>query len=249
MDKSILSYCDSNEIETLAIDILNNLNSKNWSSDNVIGNIITELTTEKERLSLAIQQTCGDVLKENLRVENEIADDDFVCYKQFVEANTYLPNKDMAKDAMDLLELTSSHDLMLHKLSCEKQISLSNSLLKNLNSEQFKSKADRLIGVRERINKFSDSIASLESTYLKITKSTRRELEIIAPSIQKNTVRKIINDTLVPHLSNAANVLPEQYEESFNMVCEAIDSLNIKVRVRKTYNYIENLPELATVKI
>ncbi|MPQ45921.1 hypothetical protein GCQ56_02765 [Marinifilum sp. N1E240] len=244
MDKSILSYCDSNEIETLASYILTELNSKNWSSDLIISNIIKELTTEKESLNFAIQQTCQDVLKENLRVENEIANDDFVCYKKFVKANTYLPDKEMAKDAMDLWELTSSHDLMLHKLSFERQISLSNTLLANLQSDKFKSKTDRLIGIAERINKFSESTAKLEDAYSKINKHNSKTRSVITPSIQKNTVRKIINENLIPHLENSSIVFPKVYEETFNNICEEIDNLNIKVRRRKTLKLDEDLQSI-----
>ena len=244
MDKSILSYCDSREIETLANEILIDLCNIDWSSDLIIRRIITELTTEKEILSVATQQSTDDTLKENLRAKNKIADDDFVCFKQFVEANTHSPNKKLALDAMDLWELTCSHELMLHKLSYERLISLNNALLTNLSSDKFKSKINRLIGVAERINKFSESTAKLESAYSKWSKRNSDATEMIAPSIQKNTVRKIINDSLVPHLENASNALPEQYEEIFNTVCEAIDSLNIKVRIRKTQKINQNLFEI-----
>ena len=67
---------------------------------------------------------------------------------------------------------------------------------------------------------------------------------MITPSIQKNTVRKIINENLIPHLENSSIVFPKVYEETFNNICEEIDNLNIKVRRRKTLKLDEDLQSI-----
>jgi len=236
MDKTILRYCDSNETDTLAGSLIFDLDKTDWTSDVILSNIINNLKTEATVLSNSIEYTRGNVLSENLRAENKIADDDFVCFKQFVKANTYLPDAKQSQDALDIWELISSHDVMLHKLSYEKQIALSKSLLSNLASEKFKPKVDGLIGVADRLEKFSSSSVSLEAAYTKEPKANTPEVEVIAPSVQKNTVHKIINKQLIPYLENAARAVPEQYQEIYQLVCAHLQSVNTKARARKTRN-------------
>jgi hypothetical protein len=236
MEKSVLSICNSNEIDTLASGLLTEAGKLDLASDLIITNVINELKVETDELKAGIEHTRGDVLRENLKKENLIADDDFVCYKQFVKANTFRSEADKAQDAMDLWELTVSHDLFLHKKSMEKQISLSNSLLANLESDKFKTKIDGLFGVAESIAKFKTSTASLEKSYQKVNETNASEVEVIAPSIQKNTVCKIINENLLPYLETSSKAIPEPYEKLFKKACEMIENINSKARARKTRN-------------
>lgn len=236
MEKSVLRSSNSSEIETLSTGILSEIAKVDLSKDLMISSIISELGTETTELSLGIEQTRGNVLKENLNAENKIADDAFVCYKQFVKANTYLPDDSLAQDAADIWELTESHNLQLHRQAYEKQISLSKSLLSNLASDKFKDKVAGLIGVPDRVQKLSESATSLEIAYNKVNELNSNDTSYIAPSTQKNTVRKIINENLIPYLETSSKVMPETYTSLYNMACEAIGSLNIKIRARKTRN-------------
>ena len=234
MEKTVLRDSNSNETETLANGLIKELNKVDLSADVMISKVLADLTSENSVLTQGIEKTNGDVLRENLHEENETADADFVCLKQFVKANIYLPNAKQAQDAEDVWELISSHNLELHNLSYEKQISLSNSLLSNLASDKFKAKVKRLVGVSDRVQKLAKSSESLKTAYDKVIELESKKLSIIPPSTQKHEVRKIINENLIPYLQTSSKVFPETYEPLYKMACEAIGKLNMKVRTRKT---------------
>ncbi len=226
-------YCDSNEISTSTSILLGELAKKDWSADQILSRIITSLETENKDLIKSIKYSHSGALAENLRSEDEIADNDFVCFKQFVKANTYLPDAKKAQDAIDVWGLLRSNNLNLHKQSCEKQLTLSNSLLGNLDSEKFKAKIANLIAVAPRLEKFRQSTSGLELAYSKMMEVNAGKEDIMAPSALKNEVRRIVNESLLPHLENAAKAMPEIYQEILNVITETIEAVNAKARVRK----------------
>lgn len=227
-------YCDSNEISTGTNSILGDLDKKDWSADQILVHIIADLKTKNEDLTHSIKQSRGDVLIENVRLEDELADNDFVCFKQFVKANTYLPDAIIAKDALDVWELIKSHNLNLHRKSCEKQLTLSKSLLSNLDGEKFKAKVANLIGVSDRLETFSQSTSALELAYSKMMEVNAGKEDLTAPSSLKNEVRKMVNERLLPHLENAVKAMPESYQEILTIISKTIAAVNGKSHTRKT---------------
>jgi hypothetical protein len=237
-------YCDSNEISTGTSIILGELEKKDWSADQILSHIIGLLKAENEDLTHSIKHTLGNVLAENVRVEDEIADNDFVCCKQFVKANTYLPDAKKAKDALDVWELFKSHNLNLHKQSYEKQLTLSKSLLGNLDSDKFMSKIDHLIGVSARLEKFKKSTYALDLAYSEMMEANAGKEDVMAPSSLKNVVRKIVNESLLPHLENAAKAMPESYQEILGVISETIEAVNLKAHTRKTIRSKAEIEEI-----
>lgn len=236
MAESVFYYCDSKEINTIASVATSELEKGDWSADFILSMILNELKQENELLSQSIAHVHGDILAENVRKEDKIADDDFKCLKQFVKANMYMPDEEIAKCAEDVYELIKSHNLQLNKLNYEMQISMSKALLQNLNNETFKPKVDKLLSVSDRVVKFEASTNALTDAFKKLSENNANKVDYIAPSIQKNKVREIINEKLIPHLEGAAAALPEKYAASFKIICERIEETNSKVRARKTRN-------------
>lgn len=239
-------YCDSNEISTGTSTIIGELEKNDWSADQILTHIIGSLKSENEDLIHSIKQTHGNVLAENLRIEDGIADTDFVCLKQFVKANTYLPDAEKAQNALAVWGLFKSHNLNLHKQSCEKQLALSKSLLSNLDSEKFKPKVASLVGVEASLENFKRSTYSLELAYSKMMEANAGKEDVTAPSALKNAVKKIVNENLLPHLENAAKAMPENYQEVLDVICETIEAVNGKAHTRKTIRSkaeTEKIPE------
>eukprot|EP01029_Cantina_marsupialis_P001299 TRINITY_DN1107_c0_g5_i1.p1 TRINITY_DN1107_c0_g5~~TRINITY_DN1107_c0_g5_i1.p1 ORF type:complete len:252 (-),score=6.15 TRINITY_DN1107_c0_g5_i1:197-952(-) len=234
MAEAIYHYCDSNEVNTTARKANAELAKGDWSADVILSKIIADLQHENDILSESIRVTHGNTLIANVRAEDKIADGDFICLKQFVKANTYLSNPEIATNAMEVWDLISSHSLNLHKQNYNRQISLSNALIANLNNLKFKPKVDSLLSVAERVVKFASSTAALEKAHEKLIEANVEEGEVIAPSTQKNEVRKIINDKLMPYLEGAADALPDTYGEAFRVISESIENTNLTARSRKT---------------
>ncbi len=236
MKTTIFHYCDSNEINTAAFTILNEMAKLDWSTDQILDFILKDLKNRNLELTKSIEQTLGDVLKENLRSEDEAADKDFVALKGFIRANLNLRDVNKSKDAKDIWVMVKSHNLDLHNLSCERQLALSKSLLSNLNNETFKPKVENLIGVAERVEAYKLSTNILEVAYSKVIEINAQEIEVVAPSTLKKEVRKLINNQLLPHLKNAANAIPEVYQATYKVICQIVDEVNTKAHTRKTIN-------------
>ena len=236
MAETIYHYCDSKEVNTTASKAESEFAKGDWSTDQILSKMITDLVRENGLLTESIKVTHGNILIANVRAEDKIADADFVCVKQFVKANTYLPDTEIANNAMDVWNLISSHSLKLHKLNYSRQIALSKALLSNLESETFKPKVDSLLSVPDRVSKFASSTAALEAAHEKLIEANAEEADVIAPSTQKNVVRKLINDKLMPYLEGAADALPEKYGEVFKVISESIENANQTARARKAYN-------------
>lgn len=234
MSLTYYHYCDSNEINTSSNIFLGELAKKDWSADQILSLIIADLGTTNKDLAKSIKYSLSGALTENLRKEDEIADNDFVCLKQFVKANTYLPDANKAQDAMDVWGLLKSHNLNLHKQSCEKQLTLSYALLGNLDSADFKAKIANLIAVAPRLERFRLSTAGLDLAYSKMMEVNAVKENIMAPSALKNEVRKIVNERLLPHLENAAKAMPEIYQETLGVISETIEAVNAKAQTRKS---------------
>jgi hypothetical protein len=236
MPENVYYSCDSKEINTIASVATSELEKGDWSADFILSMLLNELKKENELLSQSIAYVHGDILAENLRKEDKIADDDFMCLKQFVKANMYMPDAEIAKCAEEVYELIKSHNIQLNKLNHEMQISMSWALLQNLGNTTFKPKVDKLLSVPDRVVKFEESTTALSNALKKLSESNANKVEYIAPSIQKNKVRDIINQKLIPHLNSASAALPEKYAASFKIICECIEETNKKVRSRKTRN-------------
>lgn len=243
MAESIYYYCNSKEVNTVTSIAVDELDKTDWSADLILSKILSDLKVENGALEQSIAFTLGDILAENVRAEDKIADDDFMCLKQFVKANIYMPDTLKSKNAEDVWELLKSHNLQLDKLSHEAQISLSKSLLINLNNSTFKPKVDSLIEVPNRVTKFEESTTSLELAFKKLTETRASKEEHVAPSILKKKVREIVNEKLMPYLEGAADALPEKYAESLKVISERIEETNIKARTRKTKNTKDEIEE------
>lgn len=236
MTINVYYYCDSNEINTLATNIEHQLAKADWTADTILSHLISQLEKENKTMSTSIQFAHGGQGSKDLQAQDAIVDKHFVCLKQFVSANMYLSDENIASNATAVWKIISSRNLNMHKLSYERQLALTHALISNLEDVKIKPWVDSLIGVSDRVTELKASTTSFETHFRNMKEELAGMEETIAPSTQKNIIRKLINNHLLPYLNNAAEVMPEKYEEINNVILEHIDGINTKARARKTRN-------------
>ncbi|WP_421920460.1 DUF6261 family protein [Marinifilum sp.] len=235
MEKIRIHYsCDSAETSNTISAIRTKFAEQDWSEDLILSKIISDIAVEHPILEQAIEAVHGNTLKANVRAEDEQAGKDYICLKNFIRANLYAPELETENAAKELWKLIVSHNPKLDKQNYARQIELSNSLVANLKSPTFKPLVDLLTGVSDRVEKFSASTASLESAYQQLGTIKSEELDLPAPSIQKDQLRNMINDRLMPYLESAVDAIPEKYEATYKAICESIEINNEKARSRKS---------------
>jgi len=236
MNSKIYHYCNVSEINTIASNLVNEFEKGDWSADLILTNFINLLSSENSILSKSIQSTKRGLHIKQLEILDDVADREFVCFKQFVWANTYLTDQTKADNAKYIWKIIDANNRNMHRLSYERQMALTHSLLKNLERPEVKAKVDSLIGVQKRITALKSSSKNFESLFRSEKEEMATEEDIIAPSTQKRIVRNIINKKLIPYLNNAVSVLPEQYETIAKVVENHIEGLNTKAKSRETRN-------------
>lgn len=235
MEKVRIHYsCDSAEVSNTTGAIRSKFAENDWSADLILSKILADIAVEHPILEQAIKGVHGNTLRANVRAEDEKAGKDYICLKNFIKANLSVPEAETREAAIEAWKLIVSHNPKLDKQNYARQIELSNSLLANLKSSNFKPLVGLLIGVPERVDKFTASTASLESAYKKLATAKSEELDLPAPSAQKDKLRNIINNRLMTYMEGAVDALPETYEATYKVICESIEINNEKARTRQS---------------
>lgn len=232
MTTQILSRCDAQEVNSIASNTLFNLKKKDWSTNNFLTAIITKVETENTSLSSAIGEVRSNKNTEILAEADRIFDKDMICLKSFVEANKYVKDEQKAKNAETIWKIIAAHDPNLYRLGYEKQIVLADSLIANFEEDDIKPVIASLTGVPEALENTKLSLANLKALYHQSKEYDASKADMVAPSIQKNGIRNIINHELIPYLDVMSKVEPDIYEETYKVMLEYIESINTKVRAR-----------------
>jgi hypothetical protein len=232
MTTLISSRCDAQEVNSISSNILFNLKKKDWSTNNFLTGIITRVETGDSSLSSAIGEVRSNRNTEILAEADRIFDQDMMCLKNFIEANKYQRIETKAKNAETIWKIIDAHDPNLHRLGYEKQIVLADSLLIDFDKEDVKPVLATLTGVPEAVENVKLSLANLKALYRESKEYDAAKADVLAPSIQKNGIRDIINQELIPYLDIMSKVEPDVYKETYMVILEYIESINTKVKAR-----------------
>tara|TARA_R110001583_G_scaffold123940_1_gene275401 strand:- start:16929 stop:17669 length:741 start_codon:yes stop_codon:yes gene_type:complete len=236
MKQKIYHYCNINEVSTVATNILIALLKGDWSIDLALSAIIRNLTENNDIFTKSIRFSKSGSQPKIIQVKDDLADKLFICTKQFIWANTYAPEKNIAEKAEHIWKIFDTHNLNLHRSSYESQMALTKSLIENINHPDVRPSLDELTGVAIRFDAFATASEAFRNSFVEYRESIADLEEITPPSTQKNVIRKIINDQLCAYLDSVAVAIPEKYAAINDIIGEHIESANVKARARKTRN-------------
>ena len=246
MSKTIYYYCNSEEVNMVGETIEVESEKIDTSTDPILENILQEEKECRGDLHATISYNKRGLVSKELKLLDNIFDNDFVCLKGFIAANKNMSDEQVAKDANDVWNLFGKYNLQLHSLSFERQFTLGNILFAKLEESEMKAKLDRLVGVSDCLTKAKTSLQNAEKCYQDLNAKEAQVKEMLSPSNQKNILRTIINEKLLPHLNNWNAVEPEKYGEFLDVINRRIEEVNSKARARKTRNANEEVEEDAT---
>ncbi|MUP36244.1 DUF6261 family protein [Labilibaculum euxinus] len=236
MNQKIFHYCNTSEISTVATNLLIAFSKGDWSADMALSSILANLGTENVIFTKSIRFSKSGTQPKILHEKDEIADQLFICTKQFIWANTYAPEKDIAEKAQRIWSIFDSNNLNLHRQSYESQMALTKSLIENINHPDVRPSLEMLAGVPHRFDAFTAASEDFRSTFVEFQQSVAGLEKVTPASTQKNVIRKIINEQLTAYLDSMAVALPEKYAAINSVIAQHIESINTKARARKTRN-------------
>lgn len=239
----ILSRADTNEVGSLALNTLSELEKTDRSSDlyytGIVGNLTKNANILKDVVGLIRKK---DFTEQLIAADNKF-DKIFTCTKQFIHANTMVLDKTVAQKAEKIWLLFDAHNINLNRLGYEQQIFLTNSLLKELAKPENKVMIDELVGVSTQVDLLEIHNLKLSNLFHQNKEAEAAKANLIAPSTQRNVVRDIMNKDLLPYLEIMSKAKPDLYAESFAIITELVNSINSKVRARISRNDNQNQEE------
>jgi len=244
MDK-VYHYCTNQEVYVLTGNILAAFAKEDWSSDAVLTKLIAVLTEENETFGKILSTSDSSENSRTLKELDSIADQAFVCTKQFLWANTFDLDENKAEDATRLWkDVFDKYDLQLHRRSYENQMGLSQNLIDHLKDADLRAIMDGLTGVSPRFDLFVTSSNNFRNKYQEIAEQEAAMEEMASPSTQRSVVRKIINDQLLTYMGGVVMAMPEKYDEIARVLEDYIQTTNTKARTRKTLSENQEEPEV-----
>ncbi|WP_321516331.1 hypothetical protein [Marinifilum fragile] len=236
MSTTIYFYCNGDEVNSIGKTIETESVKIDTSEDPILTQIIAEEKQERSVLENSIKYNKRGSVSKELKELDDIFDHDFTCMKGFIIANRNMGNEEIANDANEIWDLMGKYNRQLHTLSFEGQFTNANILFSKLEEPVMKAKLEKLVGVNDCFVKAKASLKNVELCYEELNAQESQMVDVIAPSSQKNILRNIINEKLLPHLNNWNMVQPDKYGALLDAIERRIEEVNAKARARKTRN-------------
>ncbi|PXY02717.1 hypothetical protein DF185_01080 [Marinifilum breve] len=246
MSTSIYFYCNGDEVNSIGKTIETESEKIDTSEDPIFTQIIAEEKQERSVLENSIKYNKRGSVSKELKELDDIFDNDFTCLKGFIIANRNMTSEEIANDANEIWDLMGKYNRQLHNLSLEGQFTNANILFSKLEEPVMKAKIDKMIGVSDCLVKAKASLNNAELCYEELNAQESQIEEVIAPSSQKNILRNIINEKLLPHLNNWNMVQPDKYGALLDAIERRIEEVNAKARARKTRNANDGIEDETT---
>jgi predicted DNA binding CopG/RHH family protein len=246
MSTTIYYYCSGDEINSIGKTIEAENAKIDTSEDALLTQIIAEVKQERLVLENSIKYSKRGSINIRLKELDDIFDHDFACMKGFITANKNMDNEEIAASANEIWDLMGKYNHQLHKLSFEGQFTNANILFSKLEEPVMKAKLRKLVGVNDCFVKAKASLKDAELCYEELNAKESQIQDVIAPSSQKNILRNIINEKLLPHLNNWNMVQPDKYDVLLDAIKRRIEEVNAKARARKTRNANDGIEDETT---
>ncbi len=234
MGEQIVIKCKAKEVQNIAQNILLEIKKRDLASDTFITILSQRIEEENELLTKTLGQIGSSDFTVEMAAKDAVFDRDFICLEQFVEANLYMRDKEIAANARKVWNVFAANDLKLYIQSYESQISSFNSLIKELDSDEIKPLLKSLVGVSDCLDLVKSSAKEVAETYSRMQRISDEQMELIAPLAQQKIIREIINNDLLPYLNVMANVNKEVYGDIKQVVDAYVGDLNQKINSRTT---------------
>jgi hypothetical protein len=246
MNTTIYYYCSGDEINSIGKTIETESAKTDTSDDPLFTQIVAEVKQERLVLENSIKYSKRGSISARLKELDDVFDNDFTCMKGFITANKNMNSEEISAVANEIWDLMGKYNHQLHTLSFEGQFTNANILFSKLEEPVMKAKLEKLVGVNDCFEKAKASLKNAELCYEELNAQEAQIQDVIAPSSQKNILRNVINEKLLPHLNNWNMVQPDKYSALLDAIVRRIEDVNAKARARKTRNTKESEEEIIT---
>eukprot|EP01029_Cantina_marsupialis_P003440 TRINITY_DN133045_c0_g1_i1.p2 TRINITY_DN133045_c0_g1~~TRINITY_DN133045_c0_g1_i1.p2 ORF type:complete len:253 (+),score=15.81 TRINITY_DN133045_c0_g1_i1:432-1190(+) len=234
MTTKLLSYCDALSVSSTTQNTLDKIEEINAPEDTYLTGVKSQLSKEHDALNLSLGLYKKGEFTEDLAEADRVYDAYFKSLKRFLEAYLICPDKNISDKAEIIWRKVEARDPYLYKMGYDKEVVSTLALLKDFESDTIKPLLPDLPGVSMTIEGLRTSVLQLDSLVKKNNEIITAKKVVIAPSILKDTVKDLINDTLMPYLEVMARVKPDIYANAHDEICNYIETTNTKARAQHT---------------
>lgn len=229
MKISIHSDSTTSEINTVATDILNEFERRDFSTDLYLTGEIDKLTASNELMTNVMKEK---KLQSLLGPKDQIRDDALSVIFDEVYAKKGWKDPQIRGAAQLIDKQLEKYGRETKNLAYADESSNINALLKDFKEPEVPEAIAKLPGMDTLIADLKDAQDDFEKTYLEA-----KDLQIVNKKTLSATklgklIRKHINDTIVIYLQGIVLKQPDIYEECFEVIKEIIEDNNRKVRRR-----------------
>ena len=225
------------EISTVATNILVAYKKTTWENDPSIVTIFTELETESDELTIAINRG---------KSESVLADLDSECdyysraLNYVVEGATFHPDNTVKVAGTKLYEVFDKYGLEMIQESYAVENALIISLLEDLAKPELKDYITAISGCSEIIVKLKQAQINFENALVDWKEEKAQKKNLQSATEIKRTVHSIINKKVIPYLSAMQQVNPTVYGKLAQTINQVIIDMNSDIKQRNKKPEPEN---------
>lgn len=234
MPLQLLSRADSSQVGSVATNSSEVLSKVDFSADLYFTNVISRLSNGATTLTDVVGFVRKSDYTKMLAEKDDFFDRVYRCVKQFVLASTMVLDANLAKMAEKIWSIFEAHDINLNELGYEQQIFLTDSLIKDLAKAENVAIISQLVGVSDQLAVLAVHHHELTDLFQQSKEAEAAKSSFIAPSVQREVVRDIMNKELLPYMEVMSKAKPELFAEPFGLISEFVNGINAKVRARIT---------------
>jgi hypothetical protein len=230
MIKKVITSSRTTEVSSVAMQIIDASQLKDWSADGHLSNLWGLLENKSNLLNGAIRQ--AKVISDLDELDG-VSEDKIRALYYILLGYTHNPDEVIKKAANVLMDIFNRYGLGMFKESYAVQTSLTESLLGDFSADDIKVHLDALPGVKEAIAQVNEAHLAFKGAQLNYKSDVAKEDNQQNASEIKRDVIAIINNKLVVYLRAMVQVDEAQYAPMAQTIAKIISDNNENVKRRK----------------
>lgn len=194
---------------------------------------VSKLEQENELLKKVVYKLRKREYTSQLKEADDRLNQGIIALKMFVKANMHFPNAEDSGKAAIVWKLIEKHGSDLNRKGYLTKNVVVNSLLMNLEGDNFRTIIEPLVGVRKCMNELKAACNELEVIQEKSIYEKVKRKEDVEATAHAKRMMKTINSMIIPLLNVLHQMEPDKYKSLFKFTQKELLLVNASVRRRR----------------
>jgi len=240
MIPKLISQSRTTEVDTASDNLLAAYKKGSWDNDAYLVTIFTELETESNQLTTAINRSKAE---SNLDKKDVARDENVKALNYLLVGSIHHPDTAIKTAAENLFVVFSKYGLKMTQASYSTESALIDSLLEDLAANKLQADIAAVSGCAEIIAKLQATQNDFKSTYFAWEEKKAQEGLTQCATDIKRKVLSTVNEKIVVYLNGMKQANEALYGELSQTVSQIISDNNEAVKKRRKKEEVE--PELS----